>query len=727
MCGIVFAGGSLSAGDLEIFNQMLYCDVFRGAHATGIFAKRHAEGISFCKVAGEPYPFMHSAEYIDITQGKTKYVNAPTFVVGHNRHATRGNAGDAKNAHPFQHGNITLVHNGTLTDQTLLPDHARFVVDSENICYSIDKIGAADTIQKLDGAFTLIWHDASDDTLHIIRNEERPFHLARIGSLDWFGASEEDMLMWLLKRSKSYKNRISEHFECEVGVEYVFDVSGPTKRCTLKEKIKHDLPTFTFASRYPQNYSRYYSRDYGDSNDGLSTSGVRGSEPVKLGRETARASEREKQNAVAIEANIDARMDSRITMSPHSWFPYSATVSGTEKRGRITGWVYLENGEYYEVDTHAASEAMWEASCDDPHVKLTGTVVAIHKVNDTVRVVMGHPSIVSGEVESKPTSLAALPAPQKASEPALGNDDDVPFETDLPASFQMDNGMSMTLATWNKHDHSKCGGCDKAIPWSEAVKGKAIMAYNCFWHEKCLAEVRSVEDDNKDNPKDTFQCSVCKIERSMDMLHGVESAMADEDICDHCANASIKARRELENLQAVTKAANSRPKFATTPPDESQTAAVRVSYVDISSTAILADDDGVSHKMFTSRDFDRMIKMRDSEKALFADIGKCYIEKRGADTYAYTFKRGENLAADKAKEKVTSNVTSFSASVASTEGQSKLAKKLTNGNKELNISKALWVQIGQCTHCHGQIPWRDVEACALTVNNRVICPDCRGK
>ncbi|MCS5737219.1 hypothetical protein, partial [Herbiconiux daphne] len=123
----------MSSSDLEIFNQMLYCDVFRGAHATGIYAKRQGEKeVKYCKQATEPYPFMHTEEYINLTQGAGKYVVAPVFVVGHNRHATRGNSGDSKNAHPFQHGNITLVHNGTLMDQDLLPDSSKFVVVSEN-------------------------------------------------------------------------------------------------------------------------------------------------------------------------------------------------------------------------------------------------------------------------------------------------------------------------------------------------------------------------------------------------------------------------------------------------------------------------------------------------------------------------------------------------------------------------------------------------------------------
>lgn len=722
MCGIVFAGGSLSSGDLEIFNQMLYCDVFRGAHATGIFAKRHGDKhVKFCKVAGEPYPFMHTEEYISLTQGDTKYVVPPTIIVGHNRHATRGNAGDAKNAHPFNHGNITLVHNGTLIDQDLLPDSNRFVVDSENICYSIDKIGAAETIQKLDGAFTLIWHDASDDTLHIIRNSERPFHLAQIGTADWFGASEEDMLMWLLKRSKGHKNRITKHFECEVGVEYVFDVSGPTKRCVLKEEIKHNLPTFTMASRYGYNYSRGWQRDSYNNrtySSSVTTSGILENSGAKEGRETAKANEREKQNALAIEANIEPRIGSRVNMSPHSWFPYT---TGAENRGRITGWVYQENGEYFEVDAHACPIGMWEDCCDDANAKITGTVVSIQKVNNVLRVIISKPSLLREGDDNKPElDIKALPDLGKT-ERKLGNPPDeydrqdewdVPFEPDLPASFVMDNGNTMTREQWGRHDHSKCGGCDKEIPWRVAVKGQAIMAYNAFWHEDCL---KACLDDNGGQSPDTFLCCVCGGEKSMSLLDSTESARRHEDVCVDCG-AKIRNKRAQESES-----------------ESEGVVGVSVIYVDKSTTAIIDDNDGMMHKVFTRQEFERMIKMRDSDVARFEDLGKCYVEKRSKNIFAYNFKKGENSAPILPKEEKTpSMVSTFSAGAKAGAGSHSgnvkaLAKTLTNGNKELQITKALWNQIGQCHNCHAHIPWRDVEKCALAVNNRVICPNCRGK
>lgn len=718
---------------MEIFNQLLYCDVFRGAHATGIFAKRQGDQVAkFCKAATEPYPFMQTDEYISLTQGETKYVVAPAFVVGHNRHATRGNAGDAKNAHPFQHGNITLVHNGTLLDQDQLPESSRFVVDSENICYSIDKIGAAATIQKLDGAFTLIWHDNSDDTLHIIRNSERPFHLAQIGHSDWFGASEEDMLMWILKRSKTHKARVTKHFECEVGVEYVFDVSGPAKKCTFKQEIKHDLPTFTAASRYGYGYSRAWQRDFHGTSSAskVNTTGTSG---AKEGREVAKANERAKQNGIAIEANIDVRIGNRIEMFPHSWLPYTTNTIG-ENRGRITGWVYQDNGEYYEVDVHAVPNAMWEDCCDDANAKITGTVVSIQKINGTVRVIITGPSLLkNGEASSGFVPNTKAPEVDIKALPNLGastvvvspdersrdpwEDDAVPFETDLPASFAMDNGNIMTREQWGRHDHSKCGGCDQTIPWKDAVKGKAILAYNCFWHEKCLA---GVLDDNGGNAPDTFLCCVCGKEKSMSLLDSTESARRGEDLCTDCGEAIVKQR--------VASAAKS----------DSSLTGVSVIYVDKSTTAILDDADGMMHKVFTREEFNRMIKMRDSDVAKFEDLGQCYVEKRSQNIFAYSFKRGDNKAAiqPKKEEKAPDLVASFSAgaekaATAAAEypsGKVKvLAKTLTNGNKSLHINKALWNNIGQCTNCHAQIPWREVDQCALTVNNRVICPDCRGK
>ncbi len=64
--------------------------------------------------------------------------------------------------------------------------------------------GAKSVIEDLDGAFTLVWHDARDDMIRIVRNKERPLHMAVSeqgnGSTLYF-ASEAGMLAWLLRRN----------------------------------------------------------------------------------------------------------------------------------------------------------------------------------------------------------------------------------------------------------------------------------------------------------------------------------------------------------------------------------------------------------------------------------------------------------------------------------------------------------------------------------------------
>ena len=256
MCGLVFAGGkhSLSSADMKLFQSLLMCDTFRGTDSTGVFSLfRPYNKPPFFRVtkqAMEGWDFARSEFFENSVTNKIPSTIANTapitdyakVVFGHNRAATVG-AVNAKNAHPFTHGHITLAHNGTIRNQKLLPEHQRFQVDSENIAYAISVEGIDEVVKKLNGAYCLIWFDANNNTLNILRNDERPFHLLETGAGDWYGASEEQMLMWLATRGKSGRT-VKRHFECEVGIQYVFDVS---KGCELKEERKHELPRFQSA------------------------------------------------------------------------------------------------------------------------------------------------------------------------------------------------------------------------------------------------------------------------------------------------------------------------------------------------------------------------------------------------------------------------------------------------------------------------------------------------
>lgn len=253
MCGIVLMGCKYPGlRDVEIFEELLYADTFRGPHSTGVHSlfhladkepvitetqKKMLDGPSF--LTSDFWPLV-SEKRTPGTTANSVFIKRPFCMIGHNRWATKGGINDT-NAHPFTHGHITMVHNGTLRNQALLPEHAKFEVDSDNVAYSLSTWGVDKTIQNLNGAFTLVWHDANDQTVNIIRNSERPFHLARTSAGDWFGASEAAMLKWILGRQKTPVT-IAESFECEVGVQYIFDVS--TGKFVHKENRKHELPTF---------------------------------------------------------------------------------------------------------------------------------------------------------------------------------------------------------------------------------------------------------------------------------------------------------------------------------------------------------------------------------------------------------------------------------------------------------------------------------------------------
>lgn len=694
MCGIVLAGGNLGASDLEIFNQLLYCDVFRGQHSTGVFAKRlnETEVLTY-KEALPSYALLLKNEYKELTTGKTNYTVAPSWIVGHNRHATRG-AVNAQNAHPFTHGNITLVHNGTLVNQDLLPEASRFVVDSENICYSIDKIGAEETIQKLDGAFTLVWHDASDETLHIIRNDERPFHLCRIG-VDWFGASEEDMLMWILKRSKTHKNRASEHFECKVGVEYIFDVKGGRKMTLIEEK-EHKLPVFTVASRwggyYSQNWQdRYYQDERFERHSSENAKNKNANPYTSPASQAAkRAKDIADQNKLASDRGLDVRRDQIIDFTPCMFEEYASSYG--ETKGKMTGYIFDDKlSEYFEVDVHNILKKDYELSLQYPKSGYSGTVSCIAVVKDMLRCV-----VISG----KWTGIPELDKEPESTTSSEFDDNDVPF--DLNDSFINKQGVTVTRKFWESFSHGDCEGCGNHIEWEEAPK--AIFAYQAYWHPACLKKSQLTDESKGDN--ELAICSLCSKIVPPSEVDTQMSSFRQEDICTTCAG---EIRQNAAKIQAVNGGVWTRFIDKTTP--RHTEGSIRV----------------------TKEMLDKMILMAESVRSdlTLEDLPLCYVEKRIGGNYAVAMlpegvkspdevRKGGLSArpAETFRPSESRNVLSLS----------KIVRSL-DGVREKKVTKAFWNSIGYCEFCYKQIPWKDVEACTLGKYNRIVCPSdtCRGK
>lgn len=363
MCGIVFMGTRVPGiRDIEFFENLLYMDTIRGPHSTGVAAMfKHGYGKDLTvsstirKAAITGPEFLATSLWEDVSERRTPgftknsfTIERPFLLLGHNRWATRG-AVNARNAHPFRCGHIILVHNGTLTNQALLPDHENYEVDSENIAHAISTIGAAETIQKLNGAFTLAWINEQDKTFNIIRNKERPFHLAETSSGDWFGASEENMLMWILNRGK-IPPTIKRHFECEVGVQYVFDISLGT--CVFKEEIKHELPTFRVTSTTTTRSGNGWWNDYGR---GESYNGTY----YKTDAEK-RAEEKAKCEA----HGLNAGRDTIVTFKAVDYKPYHNHYPATNPTyGKLEGYLEPFDG-YVEVEALGIVQGTYESNKD---------------------------------------------------------------------------------------------------------------------------------------------------------------------------------------------------------------------------------------------------------------------------------------------------------------------------------------------------------------------------
>jgi len=254
MCGIVGVASSEGfTGYLkrrDFLHNGLYADALRGMHSTGILAvpTKAEEEVIIHKKAMPAHDFLDTITTASLIKDADKY----KYMVGHNRHATRGGI-TARMAHPFQHGDISLVHNGTLNTQYYLPDGSKFTSDSESITNAINVQGSVSTVPALDGAFALVWYDNNTGTLHMVRNDERPLSFGFVKGADtMLFASEKRMLDWVSLRNGLQLEKI---YDLNKGYEIIFESGGLRDY----EHIKHKLRThkiYTGNTHYTGNSTK---------------------------------------------------------------------------------------------------------------------------------------------------------------------------------------------------------------------------------------------------------------------------------------------------------------------------------------------------------------------------------------------------------------------------------------------------------------------------------------
>jgi hypothetical protein len=116
---------------------------------------------------------------------------------------------------------------------------------------SVDK--PRNVLEKINGAFSLVWYDNKDNSLHFARNDERPMYIGVSVHNDLIYASEKGMLEWLADRTHIKLRRI---YDLKPGLHLTIYLEN--------KNISYSLDKFTPDSGY--NYYDYYGlsnyRDY---------------------------------------------------------------------------------------------------------------------------------------------------------------------------------------------------------------------------------------------------------------------------------------------------------------------------------------------------------------------------------------------------------------------------------------------------------------------------------
>lgn len=193
MCGHVGMAGTITPALEKLVDQLLIVDSLRGSHSTGVAIINSMANVSVAKQVGNPYELFDTNAYNKAFNGMVR------CIIGHNRYATQG-AVNKRNAHPYEFDNVVGAHNGTLTNRTRLD--GTFAVDSEQIFNHINNHGVKDCLDKMQGAWALVWWDKVNETINFLRNKERSLYMCynkEGNALFW--ASEYWMLSSVLSRN----------------------------------------------------------------------------------------------------------------------------------------------------------------------------------------------------------------------------------------------------------------------------------------------------------------------------------------------------------------------------------------------------------------------------------------------------------------------------------------------------------------------------------------------
>ena len=259
MCGLAGIAGDMTVALRDAFKDLLVVTQFRGRDATGTFVVRNDNEYDYMKCLGTPELLIDRKTFDDrILKG------LPKILAGHCRSKTAGD-NTIENAHPYDCESLIGMHNGTLKSYYQMEGYDYKRTDSSLLFQHIAAYGLEETFQKIDpeGAWALVWWDATDNRLNFLRNEQRPLWFAWTkdkramiwASEPWmFGAIHRRVELWDGKGEEGEKDR-SPYFQLPPNELWSFSVEGFAKK-DERPLTLHPIREVKAEGKKPENFSR---------------------------------------------------------------------------------------------------------------------------------------------------------------------------------------------------------------------------------------------------------------------------------------------------------------------------------------------------------------------------------------------------------------------------------------------------------------------------------------
>lgn len=430
MCGIVGLIMTKNYGEYlgrrKAFEQMLLADQVRGIDGTGIAL---LESKKPAKVYKRAYP---AADFLQLNLAKSLIsdVSSASAVIGHNRASTRGGNSD-DNSHPFRCGPITLVHNGSLTSWYNL-NNRQFEVDSHAICNALSEQSVDEVINKINGAFALVWHDQRDNSINFIRNSERPMYFIELtsnvhGQGGWAFGSEHVMLQWILGRNQLPRKA---PLDTAIHTLYKFDLEDP----------------LTFSERKIEvgKYESWTSPHRSGNSLALSQNGnTRGGRNTTTGRRPSLWEDRLQE--------LKLRVGDKVEFMPTEFVQYPNNSTGL---GMVRGELLLDERDANCV-LHSVHKRWYDSLADRSFACIEATISSYSIADEVVN--LYNPSIVLSKEED--TSKKPLPLPSYRDLTHSEYDDDAEEEQMIRGP----GGLYIPRKKWDTLTSRGCENCSEVL------------------------------------------------------------------------------------------------------------------------------------------------------------------------------------------------------------------------------------------------------------------------